>query len=43
VGYWAAAHPDPPKTEIKKKNDFLDIMVSKDLRDSRFSRNQPLK
>jgi hypothetical protein len=40
------AHPRgaaaAPKTEIKK-NDFIDIMISKVLRDLPFSRNQALK
>ena len=34
----------PPKTEIKKKQrDFVDIMISKVLRDLLVSRNLPLK
>jgi hypothetical protein len=34
----------PQKPKFKKKNtDFVDIMISKALRDLPFSRNQPLK
>jgi hypothetical protein len=33
--------PKPPK--IKKKTDFVDIMISKVLREFPVSRNQPLK
>jgi hypothetical protein len=32
-----------PKPKVKKKTDFVDIMISKVLRDFPFSRNQPLK
>jgi hypothetical protein len=32
----------PPKTEIKKKTDLVDIMISNVLRDLLFSRNQLL-
>jgi hypothetical protein len=38
-----AAARQTPKTEILKKTDFVDIMISKVLRDFPFSRNQPLK
>jgi hypothetical protein len=40
----AAAGLQPfPKTKLKKTQIFLDMMLSKVLRDSRFSLNQPLK
>jgi hypothetical protein len=35
--------PNPRKPKFKKKTDFVDIMISKVLRDFPFSRNQPLK
>jgi hypothetical protein len=35
--------PRPPKTEIKKKTAFVDIMISEVLRDFPFSQNQPPK
>jgi hypothetical protein len=38
----AAPPPKPPKTEIKKNTDFVDIMISKVLHDFLFSRNPPL-
>jgi hypothetical protein len=41
-GCRAAAPTKSPKPEFKKK-DFVDIMISKVLRDFPFSRNQPLK
>jgi hypothetical protein len=42
-GAAALKPPKMPKTEIKKKTDFVDIMISKVLRDFPFGRNQPLK
>jgi hypothetical protein len=50
--YLTGAHPRgggcqaaaPPKPKLKKKEtDFVDIMISKVLRDLPFSQNQPLK
>jgi hypothetical protein len=38
-----AARQHPPKSKLKKKTDFVDITISKVLRDLPFSRNQPLK
>jgi hypothetical protein len=35
--------PKRPKRKFKKNIDFVDIMISKVLRDFPFSRNQPLK
>jgi hypothetical protein len=35
--------PQNPTTEIKKKTDVIDIVISNVLRDLSFSRNQPLK
>ena len=37
------AAPQPPKTEMKKKTDFVAITISKFLRYLPFSQNQPLK
>jgi hypothetical protein len=34
-----APHPKPTKAEIKKKTDFVDIIISKVLYDFPFSRN----
>jgi hypothetical protein len=42
-GCRAATPPKPPKTEIKKNTDFVDIMISKASRDLPFSLNQLLK
>jgi hypothetical protein len=41
-GFRAATRPDP-QTRNSKNTDFVDIMISKVLRDFPFSRNQPLK
>jgi len=35
--------PPPPNIEIKKKNSFVDMMLSNVLRDLLFSQTQPLK
>jgi hypothetical protein len=35
--------PNPQKLKLKKKTDFVDIMISEVLRDLPFCRNQPLK
>jgi hypothetical protein len=41
-GCRAAATPKPVKLKLKKA-DFVDIMISKVLRDLPFSQNEPLK
>jgi hypothetical protein len=35
--------PNPGKPKFKKKADFVDIMISKVVRDLPFNRNHPLK
>jgi hypothetical protein len=42
LGCQDAAPPEPPNPKLKK-HIFVDIMISKVLRDFPFSRNQPLK
>jgi hypothetical protein len=36
-------HPQTPQNRNLKNTDFVDIVISKVLRDFPFSRNQPLK
>ena len=42
-GCRAVAPLKAPKLKLKKNTDFVDITISKVLRDLPFSRNQPLK
>jgi hypothetical protein len=39
----AGSPQTPQNRNLKKKTDFVDIMIQKALRDLPFSRNQPLK